>query len=109
MCKFRTQVAKQFDLKTAVVAEHLWELCDIASGYTTQYKHGEYWCRCSAIMISGEFPFLTIHMAKYAIKRLRKNGVIKKGCFNENKFDHTSWYCFTEYGKKLMRAGCDYD
>ena len=90
MCKFRTQVAKQFDLKTAVVAEHLWELCDIASGYTTQYKHGEYWCRCSAIMITGEFPFLTIHMAKYAIKRLRKNGVIKKGCFNENKFDHTS-------------------
>lgn len=109
MCKFRSNIAERFDMKTAVVAEYLWELCETAGGYTDCYRHGEYWCRCSAVMMTGEFPFLRIHMAKDAIYTLRESKIIKKACFNDNKFDHTSWYTFTAYGEKLMEAGCEYE
>lgn len=109
MCKFRANMAERFDMKTALVAEHLWELCEIAKGYTDCYRHGKYWCHCSAVMITGEFSFISIHMAKDAICALKESRIIKKGCFNENKFDHTSWYTFTEYGERLMEAGCEYE
>lgn len=29
----------------------------------------------------------------------------EKGCYNENPFDKTNWYAFTEYGTYLMEEG----
>ena len=43
-------------------------------------------------------------MVKDAVKVLRDNNIIRKGCFNENKFDHTNWYTFTDFGMKVMEA-----
>ena len=47
----------------------------------------------------------SIHMAKDAVNVLVGKGYIRKGCFNDNRFDHTNWYAFTDYGKKMMEAG----
>ena len=37
-------------------------------------------------------------------RTLVKQDVIRKGCHNENPFDKTNWYSFTEYGEYLMRG-----
>lgn len=55
-------------------------------------------------MMTAEFPFLSIPMAKRAIKVLSDRGYILKGCFNDDRFDHTNWYAFTGYGEKMMEA-----
>ena len=44
-------------------------------------------------------------MAKDAVGLLKENGYIRKGCFNDNRFDHTNWYSFTEYGVRIMEVG----
>lgn len=51
-------------------------------------------------------PFLSVHQAGRAIDALERRRLIVKGNFNETKFDHTNWYAFTEYGRKLFGAGC---
>lgn len=37
-----------------------------------------------------------------ALKKLVTAGIIKKCEYNDNSFDRTSSYAFTEYGKALM-------
>ena len=106
MTKFRNNIAMHCGVNAAIVAEHLWYLLmNEASGDDAFHRHGSYWCRCSALMMTGEFPFMSLHMVKDAIKVLKKKNIIRKGCFNENKFDHTSWYTFTDYGVRMMEEG----
>ena len=45
--------------------------------------------------------------AQNAVYELRKKGFIRKGCFNDDCFDHTNWYTFTDYGAKMMEEGED--
>ena len=44
-------------------------------------------------------------MVKGAVKTLVEKNILRKDCFNEDKFDHTNWYTFTEYGESLVRKG----
>jgi hypothetical protein len=37
-------------------------------------RHGRFWYRCSARMMTGEFPYLSIHMAKDAVNVLAVKG-----------------------------------
>ena len=105
MERFRGNVAGQCGMNAAVVAEYLWQLlADEVAGEEPFYRHDHYWCRASALAITGECPYLSLHMVKDAIKVLKKKSYIRKGCFNDNRFDHTNWYAFTDYGKKMMEA-----
>ena len=106
MIYFRNAVALKCGINAAIVAEIIWDLqkCEFRNGKTT-YRYGSRWCRCSQPMITLICPCLSIHMAKDAVRALRETGIIKVDCFNDDKFDHTSWYTFTEYGKRLMSEG----
>ena len=106
MTKFRNNIALHCGVNAAIIADHLWEQLETQKEKEQAlYRHEQYWCRCSHLMMTGEFPFLSLHMAKDAVKVLRKKNIIRKGCFNDNKFDHTNWYTFTDYGEKLMKEG----
>lgn len=106
MAKFRNNIAVYCGVNAAIIAEHLWELInDVHKHEMLECRFNHFWVRCSHLMMTGEYPFMSIHMAKRAVKILRKKNIIKKADFNISKFDHTSWYTFTDYGKKLMEEG----
>ena len=48
-------------------------------------------------------PFLTVWQAGAAVGRLKRKGIIVTSGFNEDPFDHTNWYAFTEYGMRLLK------
>ena len=102
MYTFRGNIAGMFGVNAAVVAEYLYaghselEEMDFA---------GKTWYRCSAKRITVDNPFLTIDMVKHAVRVLRKSGIIRTRKLAKSNFDHTNWYCFTEYGENLMEGG----
>lgn len=102
MCTFRGNIAAMLGVNAAVVAEYLYaggsELEEMDFAEKT-------WYRCSAKRIAADNPFFTIDMVKHAIKVLRKNGVIRSKRLERSTYDHTNWYCFTEYGEILMEGG----
>ena len=106
MYTFRGNIAGKFGINAAVVAEYLYagdselEEMDFA---------GKRWYRCSAKRIMVDNPFLTIDMVKHAVRVLRKSGIIRTRKLAKSNFDHTNWYCFTEYGEHLMEGGTDYE
>ena len=99
MCNFRGNVAIKYGINAAIIAEYLWDKVNSNNYNVNKFiRDNRVWYRCSAVTITGIFPFLSRHQVEDAILILREQGILKKECFNENKFDHTSWYSFTEKG-----------
>ena len=106
MTGFRRNIAVTCGVNAAIIADHLWEeLALQAMQKEAIERHGRYWCRGSYQMMTVYHPYLSIHMIRNAVEALQKNNIIRKGCFNENRFDHTNWYAFTEYGEQMMNEG----
>ena len=108
MCDFKKDIAVRYGVNAAVIAQFLWDSIEGPdhSGRRAN-RDGKKWCRCSILLMTGIFPFLSRHMAADALERLIKAHVIKKDCLNSNRFDRTNWYAFTEYGEYLMKGGCE--
>lgn len=111
MCKFKENIAISCGIKAAIVAQFIWDNIELGSYDGNVYEsEGKRWCRCSMLMMTGFFPFMTKKMIRNALDELVSKSIIKKGCFNDSKFDRTNWYTFTDYGTHLMRKqdGEDY-
>ena len=72
---FDADIAKKYGVNAAVLACFLWDCTEQKSAYDE---------------------------IRYALKQLVKGRVLTKGQFNENRFDRTNWYAFTEFGQFLM-------
>ena len=106
MVKFRKNIAFFCGINAAVVAEYLWEqLNEQHKTQSTTFKYEHYWVRCSQLMMTGEFPFMSKHMVKDAVDLLIEKNILRKDHFNDSRFDRTNWYSFTNYGVKLMKEG----
>ncbi len=102
---FETKIADRCGVNAAIIATYLWELQDGMHGEresTTRFDY--FWVRCSQVMMTAELSFMSIHMVKDAVAVLKDENIIKTADLNENRFDHTNWYTFTEYGQKLLEG-----
>lgn len=95
--EFNTNIANVCGVNAAVVAHYIY-LSLMEGTRTSVQKEGDYWCRCAVKVFTAELPFLTYSMVETALEKLLEMGIIRKRCLNKNRFDHTNWYTFTEYG-----------
>lgn len=104
---FSVEVAKQFDVTTALLLQHFsfWYLKNKADD--NQFFKGDYWVRMKADVLCEYFPYLTKRQLRYAIEKLVENKLIKTGEFNQKKNDRTKWYSFTKKGKNLLNISTD--
>ena len=97
---FNMDIADRCGVNAATVATFLWRM--LAGDPESIFRHGNEWTRISQKEITVHLPFLTLGMVQGALKKLRNEGIIKSAVLNNDKFDHTNWYTFTEYGDVLM-------
>lgn len=103
MTYFNNHIALQFGVKSAIVAQYLFDnIFVLNTDCNITEREGKIWCRCSKLHLTGIFPFYSKHQINTAINILVKGEVLKKKSFNKTRFDHTNWYAFTEYGLSLM-------
>ena len=94
MTNYENEVAVKCGINAAVIADYLWNLKEnhrFGKGKSA-YRYGKVWVRCSQPMITSEIRYLTIDMVKGAIRNLLEENILRKECFNDDKFDHTNWY-----------------
>jgi len=53
-------------------------------------------------MMTVHIPFLTEDMVQHSVRKLIDKGIIKAAELDDDKFDHTYFYCFTPYGEELL-------
>lgn len=103
MIDFNKDIARDYGLRESVIATYLWELLD--RDLESIERNGRVWTRISQRMITIALPFMSVDMARRSLKKLAEEGIIKRAEFNDDKFDRTHWYTFTDYGREMMDPG----
>jgi hypothetical protein len=101
------ELAYRFGMAAAIAAQCLWDGLDGQFEAETETTKGSLWIRMGRRQLSLLIPYLSPHMAKSALRRLVKGGILRTADLNESPFDHTYWYAFTAYGKCLMAVACE--
>ncbi len=100
-------LARRYGVHAALVVKHIWdEFCANERAGRCSFA-GRTWMRSSQMMFTAIMPYLTKNMVRRALERLMKQGVIVRGEFGDSRFDRTSWYTFTQFGRLLMQESGD--
>lgn len=71
MCDFKKDIAVRYGVNAAVIAQFLWDSIEGPDHSSKRVcRDGKKWCRCSILMMTGIFPFLSRHMVSDALKSL---------------------------------------
>ena len=100
-------LARRYGVHAALVVKHIWdEVCAKERAGRCSFA-GRTWMRSSQMMFTAIMPYMTKNMVRRALERLMKRGVIVRGEFGDSRFDRTSWYTFTQFGRLLMQESED--
>ena len=100
--KFDKKLAVGYGVNAAFLLGYLWQRnCELAEANASK-QHGRRWIRSGYKSIQAEMPFLSQHVIKQALSLLTSEGILLRGKRSDCPFDNTSYYAFTQYGKKLM-------
>ena len=98
VCIYSDKISVLCGINSALLAGYVWT----QSKENASQFQGKNWFRQSKKNFSIVFPFMGKKAVSNALKKLVTAGIIKKCEYNDNSFDRTSSYTFTEYGEALM-------
>lgn len=99
---FHSEIAERFGVNAAIIAEYIWSVIKNNEFNGSNLIDGRTWMRHSKFMFTVVMQYLSEYAVDQSLKKLLKGKIIVKNEFNQNRFDRTLWYSFTEYGQKLM-------
>lgn len=93
---FDTIIAEKYGLEESILIDNLLFWITKNKANSKHFYNGKYWTYNSAKAFSELFPYWNEKKISRIIASLVEQNVIEKGCFNQNAYDRTSWFSFTE-------------
>lgn len=100
---FDIELAKEFGIEEAVFIDKLVGWIQHNRTNNKNFHDGRTWTFNSAKALTEIFPYMTESKIKRVVARLVDVGVIVKGNYNENQYDRTSWFAFTDEGDSMVQ------
>lgn len=102
---FESELAVEIGILPAVILNNIayWTWYNETNG--TNFHDGSYWTYNSNKAFKEQFPYASSKQIRNAIDKLRNDGFIRSGMFNDNPYDKTLWYTLTEKGKSRCLYG----
>lgn len=95
---FDIELAKKYGLNEAIVLNNFYFWIEKNRANGKHYHDGYYWTYNSASSLTVIFPYLNKRQIEYTLKKLKSQGLIVTGNYNESPYDRTNWYAITEKG-----------
>ena len=100
---FKVALAKEFGIEEAIFIHNFYYWIAENKANNRNYIDGRFWTYNSQRAYQDLFPYLSASQIKRIINNLVDKGLIVKGNFNENQYDRTSWYAFTDEGLAIVQ------
>lgn len=99
---FDISIAEKYSVNVAIFLNNMayWVKHNMANN--RHHYDGIYWTYNSVRAYSTHFPYWSDKQVRTIIEHCISHGLIVKGNYNENKYDQTQWYGFTDLGHKLL-------
>ena len=101
--RFQVELAMIYGIEEAIFIENFVHWIQKNKANNKHYHNGRYWTYNSAKAFAEQFPYMNESKVKRVLTRLVDMGVILKGNFNENQYDRTCWYAFTDGGTAIVQ------
>ena len=101
--RFQIELAIEYGIEEAILIENLVHWIQKNKANNKHYHDGRYWTYNSAKAFAEQFPYMNESKVKRIVAKLVDAGIIMKGNFNENQYDRTCWYAFTDAGIAIVQ------
>jgi len=105
---FDVAIATKYGMVEAVLLENLFYWVKKNSANDRHFYDGKYWTYNSRKAFARLFPYIGEKSIERSLNHLVEIGILLKGNYNEDKFDKTSWFAFTEYGELVMSDSVEF-
>lgn len=100
---FDKDIATKYGILEAILLNHLLFWIEKNKANETNYFDGYYWTFNSVKAFKELFPYASERQIQNALKKLKEEHIIQTGNYNENAYDRTLWYAFTNKGYSIMQ------
>lgn len=100
---FDTEVARKIGIIPAVILGHIYYWVEKNRANDKHFYDGRYWTYNSIKAFGEQFPYLTERQLRYALDKLKEDGCILTGNYNETQYDRTLWYALTDVGYAILQ------
>ena len=100
---FKVALAKEFGLEEAIFVHNLYYWIREHEVNNRNFIDGRFWTYNSQKAYADWFSYLSAAQIKRIVNSLIKQGIILKGNYNENQYDRTNWYAFTDDGLAIVQ------
>ena len=103
---FDTFLATKYGVNEAILLNNFIFWISKNEANRKHFHDGRYWTYNSVRAFSELFPFWSEKQIRTTIASLERQGVLLKGNYNEQKYDRSLWYAFTdEFVKSILQNG----
>ena len=100
---FDTEIAQKYGVHSAIILNNIYFWTEKNRANGVHIHDGRAWTYNSKRAFSEMFPYLSARQIDYALTKLKCEGVIITGNFNEQKYDQTLWYAITDFGYSILQ------
>ena len=93
---FNPVLAQEYGIDVAVFLHNIYFWLKYNKAYEKNYYEGRYWTFNSLAAFSEAHPYWSRRQIERIIATCKENGLLLKGCFNQDKRDRTSWYSLSD-------------
>ena len=104
---FDVDVAALYGVNAAILLQNIYYWCEHNRLNEKHYYDGEYWTYNSRKAFAEQFPYMGDKQIRSALGKLKDEGLIITGCYNNSSYDRTTWYAVTEKGRKAIDKTAD--
>ena len=101
---FDAEIANEYGVEIAIMFDMFcfWISKNEANNYN--FQDGKYWTFNTYDGLHKMFPYWNVQKIKRILNKMVELDLLIKGNYNENPWNHTTWYAFGEVGEKLKSA-----
>lgn len=99
---FNVSIAEDFGIESAILINYFFFWTDKNAANERHLHDGRYWFYNSRKAMCGTFPYMGEMTIFRTIQKLISNELLVKGNYNEDKWDRTAWYAFTDKGLEYL-------
>jgi len=99
---FDTNIAKAFGIGEAIILNNIYYWIMKNKANERHFYDGDYWTYNSVKAFVEYFDYFKKSQIDRILTSLIEQNLIKKGNYNKNPYDRTTWYALTEKGKSIM-------
>lgn len=92
---FDVDIAGEYSVDVAIIVQHLAFWINKNMADNRNFNDGSYWTFTSTRALTELFPYWTENQIRRIIKTMIGKAIIKTGNYNQQKYDRTTWYAFT--------------